>query len=1174
MANLRVIGGHTVRIEPQIDAGVSVNMYAELGRRESELASRPRRFQLSTHGYRPFVADADLPPVTGMAGTREPLERLAVANGRTLRLFRDPDNAALRSRFAVSGLRSSDTLAAEVNRIRPVFGAAAVGDNRYWVRDDGQVWERILGTLDPRPINWRDDTPESEGITPLGMAVETGVDDIRRMFLSCFEDRVVRCWQRRRTGASRTFSREREFDLDLAETVVNSVESLWLDVDQQTVAVPGQRSYTTRHLLAVDPTGGIIVEHRLAVVGSSGALPADGEPRWRRTTPEGAANPLGIQRQAGVSEFGHRADREPVQLGGIWADADNIWVINRDDENGNQGVMIFDRDTGIRSITGLSVYSHAQLQAGQSTGQIQICGGVGGQRNATFYVNGLQYGDGDGRMFNMANAPTALMLSGALPDGENEHPGQTPLVPLGDDGLRLGWLCDRRMNVFDLRANRLVLNTEGNLDSIDFSDGRVIGADASTGRLKASPVDQVTTEAPNYAEPTVGASFMLRGWPEADPKKIISFIPVVRAILGVNEDHQLHRWSRIDPGEIDPTEARRLDAEPTLLSGSDTVRAICHASDQVAVLVGASGQSATVRMYDSAPVTPADYQSPDRTISIPAVGYDVRRIRGMAARRHSTIQRNNQIFLLVSAAEGAVSRVRILVFQVSAANVATDVSALTVRGKSDGEGFDAGSNGETLFADTTIEKPHEENWIRGIDWVNDVLMVAFRQNDDEGAKETLCRGFALEDSSGTFSWSRRPALDFSALSTNTRMLTHDGKFMFDSTDDDLSPGTSEGRPVERQFMSAFLSVLYDGKLERNSKYRWDTRRSTRTGAVGCAVIRRNLYAFTKTGLEVRRFRLDEEGEITFPYERIANHTIGLAAPASITVLNDLLYWLGATGGGGLRVWRFGIGPAGDTQPESVTGLGVIGEGKSIEEMLDIIAVSPNGQVEDVIGFSDDTGGHPTYVMHSRTGGISMAYDADAQEWHTRSSIIEDNLTLDPDVLWPWLNYNPQQGAQRVTNSTTWRNRPIFGGYSRQHRGIVATADETDYADIDGGLVLRRRQFSGGERERQRIRYPVLQIDAVYGREGVVRAGDTAEQRIQKKLPKFRLYVSNDGGRTWPHRAAAERTCGPDGGRRPDPIFGLGTSRQRVYRVDWDAPAPFILIGAYQEEAAALVSRKR
>ena len=1130
MARLRVIGGHTIRAEPQIDAGVSLNMYPELGRRETELQQRPRRFQLPTHGYREFQDPSTQGPCTGLQGTLEVRERLAFAQHRLLRLYTDPTSslpATLRN-AVFSGMPS--------NRIIPCFGAARVGSNRYWVRSDGQVWGQsavqaaggvvVLPFLD---------------VTPLGMGATANAagTDVDCIFLTCFDDRTVRAWQK--VGAR--FLRRENLDLNLDRTIVNSPQSLWVD---PAVTVVETRRYW--HVLVTDAIGGRILEFRFE--------PAADEP-WTRVSPEGLANPLDVQNLAGDEDT-----QEPVVVGGLWANDDEIWVVNWSSENGDEIIRI-NRATG-SEIDSANRRKVPDLTQGHGQA-VRACGSVNGIGGSSpwWYVNGVQY-RADGQINGAFIRQDGVVRYNGATDRRPVHPGQTPLVPMGDTGRRLGWIVDRRLHVLDLERNRLVTNVDGNVDSVAFVDGRFVGCDASTGLLKVSPVDQeITSRADQYGSPVVAATIQIPAHPRDRPNEIDGFYPFVRGILVASGGNLLF-YNRGD-----------LSADPEVVKAETASRrivGICDADGQVMVIEGhrQTDTSVTLRTYSEPPVTEAAYDAVSgTTVSLRSGSGALSQVGVPYTDVKSWASDGTRLFYVREPATGPRTLLGVIISS----------GAWQERFRIDPTtGPNTGLFTELTFNTEGATTARDTLWLRGIAWRDGRLLLGVSHRDTEA--EAPAAGVQHSTNVtivalnlGASAWERDAARDLpDDISTDSEMLAGDGLYIYEAARELVRTVLPDGTPVQSTVVAGFRGTVE----EHRSRYEWDATRTTPTGAIAVAVIRRKLYSWTRTGLEIRESEAGAEG---FPFSLADSHSVGLAARHSAVVLNDVLYWLGTTGGGGLRVWR--IGTTSDLIPEAVTGIGQLGEGKSIEEMLDTIALNEGvagNSIEDIIGFTDDTGGHPTYVMHARRGGISMAYDADAQEWHVRSSLIEyaEGVTQGAPGLeynainWDWLPLD--QGVQRVTHSTVWQNRPIFAGYDRVHRGVVATARFDDYLDIDGGAVLRRRQFSGGEAERRRIRYPVLRIDAVYGRTVNVATADSPDVRLRKTLPKFRVYVSDDGGRNFGRHPVAERTVGPRGAKPPAPIYGLGISRQRVYRVDFDDPAPFILVAAYQEEAANQVAR--
>ena len=1068
---LRAVGGHTVRAEPQIDAGVAVNCFPELGKQPTTFQARPPLSQLSTHGYEHFPEEqAPLrhSPITGLSGTREAVERMLSASGHQVRLWQSP-GARSRSRVMLTGMPGQ--------RIVPVSGCCIGGSELVWVRSDGLIYYHQVAdpTEQNLPIS-----PQVQGFRAIGLAglfnaPPASPGNAQRIWATCVEDRCVRAFNRSPTG----YSRAAAHDLDLSETAIRSPESLWMDLGGS-------------HMLVLDAIGGRILEFAYDPNGP------DFE-KWTLTTPPGERNPLEVQRLVGDPDA-----KEPVVYGGIHATEDEIRVVSRTPQTVTgtttvaQSIVVIDRHTGLLQ----RIEALPDLRQGERSGKA-VCGAVGGQAVPRWFVSGLQYSNGVGRSFNSAG----LVVSDPMPDAEDEHPDPTPIVPFGDDGELMAWVVDRRLHMLDLAANRIVTNVEGNVDSVAYASRRLIACDASTGRLKVSPTNGVnTTVAERYGAPDNRATIQLPGWPRDEPRTVTSVFVGLRGILArTAEDSGLWRYDRAN-----------LSAPPVKLSGTANVVAVTAAGDRVAVVeqstTGSDSGPLRVLRWAVPPSTPAAYAAPDTTSPAINRGFTDEMLVDVAAS-------DDWLFVTVTGLIGNPGHSRLRVFNLTTG--AQDTAAEIV------------NRDHAVFDGLEVNVP---SWMRGITYVHGVLLMAIRQ---EAPGTTTVRALKLTGSA----WTRARGRDLTSMGTEENMmLAHDARFVFGSSRELVEDALDDGTPVQSTAFSAF----HGGLKDRLSKYLWDPTRSERTGAIAVAAVRRQLYVWTRTGMEIRDLADVTQG---FPYALTATRTIGLIAPHSIALVNDVLHWLGTTAGGGLRVWR--VGHSGDEIPDPI-------ESKSIEEMLARMASDRNVEIAKAIGFGDDSGGHPTYVLHVAGGGVSIAYDSESDAWHCRSSTRADG---DTPMEWPWLDKG--QGVQRVTHSTTWRGRLVLGGYRKNRDEELAFASPDDWRDIDGEPVTRVRQFSGGEAERRRMRFPMLRVDAIYGLGG----GATAAEI----LPRFRLLVSDDGGRNF--RAVGRRDLGPAGASEPAPFYSLGLSRERVYRVECIDPVGFVLRGAYQEEPQGMISRK-
>ena len=1208
-----VVGGHTVRDPPQLDAGVSLNMYPERSKRETQYEGRVSRFQLSVHGYERFTPDNALVPVTALRGTREPEERLAVANGRTLRIFRNPGAARSIDRVSVSGQPVVDEVQGappmRENRLRPPFGCMhfprdVAGEDYgawYWVRDDGQIyWNAHQGTqANPNPQ--KPNNPMGEpvrirnpgGIRPLGLTGILDGDDVFRVFISSMNDRIIRCWTKVRTQGDpprpqdpnvRIWERDRASDLNLADdTAIGAPGSIWM-------------SGTT--LLVLDEITGRIVEF---IYNQPTGRPGRDHEYWRRQTPIGGANPMSLQRMVGDPKR-----LEPVTFGGLYQGGDAIWAANR--ANGElvrvkQRTGVFQSSTPMRQTAPTVV----DFRDGEATAKY-ACGAVAGSPG-WWYISGTQYADDFGRVFRFDPIADEMskITTPPLPDVEQADPPIGDLVTLGDEGRHMAWVVDRRLHIIDLVEDRVILNVEGNVDSVDYSVPRLIAADASTGVLKVSPVNGISIQtAEPYGEilpaarlrvPGVSADFESNNvTPNYNrPERVRSMFVGLREVITVLENGRAVRYKRNQMREADNAANRpvalNIDEIPGRM-GRGNVWGVAAAAAQTAFFLRDRTRTSITRIPQQHTQTTTVPSRPDasdleiRLYSDPPKDQSEFNDTGNFTRKYMRVGNNGVADVYAWAANAGAG----LVFacevpdqgqQRRCIDVYQDgdvLSAPSLRAGSSRDedqrwvsrqigqriqlvnkpgsttvfipNIELGSTPSTaqraavaeglLFEDLEFDAPLPRDWLRGVTFVPDAnaasggfLYVAIQQR--EGIpNRTVVRAFELREDG----WVRAAARDIDVgLTTNNRTLSHDGQFLFDTSALLVSDQLDDGTTVR----STTIIPFRHGLTANISQYAWNPEQRNTSGAAAVATVRKNLYVFSPTGMELRDLTDATEG---FPYRLTETRTIGLVAPRSLALVADILYWLGVTDGGGLRIWR--VGHMGDGVPELV-------EGKSIEQMLDTIAAGGSyaTALENAVGWSDDTGGHPTYVLHMAEAGVSLCYDADADRWHVRSSV---EATGDDHLTWPWMP--PGEGVQRVRHSTTWQGRLICGGYDRARNGALAFHAPRGWTDIDGGDIYRRRQFSAGAIERERIRFQKLRVDAVYDVE-------VSGQSLAGLQPKFSVHVSDDGGKTF-DRDLGQREFGALAqGRPPRPFFRIGYSRERVYRVDCSAPVDFALRGASQ-----------
>ena len=974
----------------------------------------------------------------------------------------------------------------EDQNIRPAYGSMLVGATYYVVCDDGQV-RSDDGTVVLS-------TDDMDGRTPLGMAriIRGGLTWV---MLSFVDDRIVRAW--RLTAGE--FVREPQSDLDTSPadpdmaTAMQCPESLTVD--------PVGNAW----MIVCDGIGGVLYEYSFNPAGT---------PRWRLRTRPGVQNTFDLQLLEGSAE-----EREPLSIGGIYSDNTNrISFI----EKTKRRVVTINRSTGVV----LTSFNYGSLsdnnrRLGQGVPCSFVSGGPG-----QYYVNGEQYDDGMGRIWGFGVSGGLVRRN--MPAARRTRFKQTKVLPFGDQGRLAGVLVDRRLHLIDLERNRMLQNVAGPLDTLTYGDRRFVGTDATKGRLKTSEIDQlVNVEDRRFGTPESAASVSVPLFPRDKPRlPLRGFYLGARTIVGVMGDESTEY-----PGAADcyVWDRSNLDAAPVRINGSTRVYGICVSADtnqakegQLYLLVGgASLNQVVLTRYSQPPRTAAEFASlrvtaDDVNVTLPWNG---ERVRDIACD-------GTYLYIVASlSADSAVLQGRTYLM-----SSGSEVEARRL---------DVGASVENITADLTVAS--DNSWLRCVDTFDGRLYVGIQQ---PAPGQMVVRALTWDTTVNR--WVRDGSHDIPrGITNNARALTHDGKFIYSMVNEPVQSALRDGTPSRVAVLAAFWVAV----SERRGKYRWPPDLVTPAGVSAAHHIRGRLLTWSPTEMKLWNPRLPTP-QNPFPFAEVASRRVGIVAFDSLTVVENILYWLGRTTGGGLRAWNLGMD--GDLTPMPI-------ESKSVEEVLDTVAQTP-GAVEGAIGWSDDTGGHPTAVFTLLDGQVTLAYDQSEELWHTRASRRLGTLPAETPYWWQ----KREQGAQRVTNSCLWNNRLTLGGFGEKG-GIVAFADFENWRDIDGGLVERVRMAKGVNPERRDVKRPFLRVDACYGVRGI---GTT----LRDVNPRFRVEISDDGGRTF-HDTVRSRPLNPRGGRPPRAIYLLGHSQYRVYRVSCSDPVEFIILGAYQFPPEQVVSVK-
>ena len=584
-----VIGGFGARADAQLEAQVSNNMMASV--RDTPWGRLPA-FQISTHGYARFDV-THRSRVTGMASTGEPVERLAVAYGNEIVLYEDPSDPTKIATLD-GGLSHTGAFA------RDSYGCAAAGANTFvFAASNGEVKRRASNGAVTTIL-----TREALGFkTPVGIAwAASGYGSSPRMWISFAESYLVEAFD----GA--TWQRTPDYDCDAQLLLVRHPESLFA---------------TQNSLLVVDAESASV---RIMYYDPSGA------PARRWTTGTNICFDLGTR-------YGDEDPSvRPVALGGVWANASEIRVVDRT----SRVVRVFGADTGY-PISEIPI-PHLRGTSGMpSTTTLAPCGLL----ESHVYVPGEQYTDDHARLFNYTTGSQAYRWSDPTP--QTWPVRETPIISLGD-GQWLAWLVRNKVNYVKLDSNELWWNITGRVDRlIPHDKSRFVAIDLAAGLVKLSPQGlrerSIFTQYGITAGATPFIERLPRGAAEANQRwrmqvwfstshaysmehegtEFIVFpTPTTRRRVFLPKDglfdRGLYRYDRVD---YDPvvTSSRESDAPaPTKITvDGQVILGMCIAGNDTILLTQAANTAASnvsIRTYTGrVPESSADFATADNVVT-------------------------------------------------------------------------------------------------------------------------------------------------------------------------------------------------------------------------------------------------------------------------------------------------------------------------------------------------------------------------------------------------------------------------------------------------------------------------------------------------------------------------------------------------------------------------------
>ena len=1116
------IGGFRARDDLQLNAEVAQNLFPEFREPETQFQAKRRVGMLPTRGHTQF----DLVPhrVTALAGTRERVERLAVASGLELRVYGDPvlpeGGSPLRSQIATDGVSGTS----DVVRVRPVHGACVLDPatwvNFFYTNIHGAARRRIEGidqnleadeperlTLagvagTPAPAVIPPAEPGDPSPVDLGGVLPPGGVYGGRIWMSCAEDKIVRAWLFNAVAPDplnpmaprQSLIRDRHYDLDMGDTSCQMPESLYC-IGTLPNAI---------EMAVVDAHGGDVY------VFDWQASTA----RWRLLSQDGKGNTLSLQLGQYPAQLpaGTPLDRarRPAVPAGVHLSATEITLLDRN----NRQSVVLSRSTG-------QVKSRTRLPAGFDG--FDVCGFVGGAAAKTVVCleDAL---DPDGRLEGYRHTARALsdgsVVAGPVFEYQALDYSRAPrseLVPLDDSARWMAWLVARKVHLLNLRENRLVQSVAVGVDSLSAADGRFVGCEASEGQLKVSPASAISISEPEARKSiAVGADPNVPGYPVLNPQDFefvaVGATRIIVKFAGAGETRIYERNNLTNPfPQVAGTNILAVGTSDGPLTAG-----------QLVVVTPSPGRTDThvdVRWYPEFPVQEAHLAASRASRGMLRVPI-VRQTQGTRRIVLTAVAASDEYLVLLGRfAGGAWSRV-FRITRAAASSTYANVAALN-----------------TLHTAATWGPPADQGYndVRAVDWSGGVLraIIGSTQNDPAGERyPTIIRALAVN--SQRTGYDRRPGDDIDAAGlvlTDGVGLAHDAKFLYQfeaKPQDFLLP---DGTPSQ----AAPLVPLWLADPRRQSRFRWRDTLWQQDDSVAVYSIRGRLYSFGLTKLRIYQSAPENPG---FPYSLVAQRDVGCSAPRSIALVEEMLYWIGASVGGGVRCWSLGV--QSDQAPEPVVQ-------HAVEEALDEIA----DDVATGIGWTDDNQGHPTYVVGFRVSGLTLAYDTHSKEWHTRTSLRLDadrprNLQAGSVREYkPFGWQDAEQGQYRVEHSTQWQGRQFLGGYSSAS-GIIAEPSQSDWRDVDGGPVQRVRVFAGPDTERRVARFAWMRVDATYDH------GDPSATTFAELDPVFDLDVSDDGGRSW--RWFGRRGIGAN--RPPSRFTRLGLSRFRAYRIRCVDPIGF------------------
>lgn len=259
------------------------------------------------------------------------------------------------------------------------------------------------------------------------------------------------------------------------------------------------------------------------------------------------------------------------------------------------------------------------------------------------------------------------------------------------------------------------------------------------------------------------------------------------------------------------------------------------------------------------------------------------------------------------------------------------------------------------------------------------------------------------------------------------------------------------------------------------------------------------------------------GNATFPIERTGNTFVehGIAAPDTVSKIDNTVFWLGSDTRGDGIVWR-----AEGYRPVRISTHG-------LEHALNGYA-----RIDDAIAYTYQQEGHSFYVLTFPTADATWVYDVATQQWHERA----------------WWRASDGTFHRHRSNCSAFFNREhVVGDWET---GRVYAMNLDTYTD-DGGTIKRVRTTYVQDAALKNVMFSMLEVDIEHG------VGDPLWPL--DKEPLLMMRQSRDRGHTWGNYRTRSMGRAGEYNRRCR-FERCGTARGMVFEISVTDPVKAVILG--------------